>query len=199
MVSGQICMPRLRPAPALAGRVCMSALRAVGEPWVTSGGLLRCRGCRRRTSLTAGTIFEGTRKPLGMWFMAMWLVTSQKNGVSALGLHACWGSAATRPPGPGCTSCAGRWSAPDETRLGGTVEVDETYVGGSEKGGRGRETESKAIVAVAAEEDGKGIGRIRLRRDHRTCSADSLLPFIHRRRGAGGGGPHRRLERLLRG
>ena len=48
--------------------------------------LLRCRSCRARTSLTAGTIFEGTRKPLRLWFLAMWFVTSQKNGVSALGL-----------------------------------------------------------------------------------------------------------------
>src|SRR5271157_3681158 len=58
-----------------------------GEPWVMTGGWLRCRACRKQTSLTAGTIFEGTRKPLRMWFLAMWFVTSQKNGVSALGLQ----------------------------------------------------------------------------------------------------------------
>ena len=58
-----------------------------GEPWVMAGGWLRCRACRKQTSLTAGTIFEGTRKPLRMWFLAMWFVTSQKNGVSALGLQ----------------------------------------------------------------------------------------------------------------
>src|SRR5271167_948860 len=58
-----------------------------GEPWLMAGGWLRCRACRKQTSLTAGTIFEGTRKPLRMWFLAMWFVTSQKNGVSALGLQ----------------------------------------------------------------------------------------------------------------
>src|SRR5271166_1184800 len=58
-----------------------------GEPWVMAGGWLRCRACRKQTSLTAGTIFEGTRKPFRMWFLAMWFVTSQKNGVSALGLQ----------------------------------------------------------------------------------------------------------------
>ena len=52
-----------------------------------SDGLLRCRCCRGRTSLTAGTVFQDTRKPLRMWFLAMWFVTSQKNGVSALGLQ----------------------------------------------------------------------------------------------------------------
>ena len=59
---------------------------AVEEPWAMARGRLRCRACRGETSLTSGTIFEGTRKPLRMWFLAMWFVTSQKNGVSALGL-----------------------------------------------------------------------------------------------------------------
>ena len=59
----------------------------IGEPWVTSRRLLHCRGCQGQTSLTAGTIFQDTRKPLRMWFMAMWYVTNQKNGVSALGLQ----------------------------------------------------------------------------------------------------------------
>jgi transposase-like protein len=142
-----------------------------------SDNLMRCRSCRRRTSLTAGTIFEGTRKPLRTWFMAMWFVTSQKNGVSALGLQ--------RALGLGSYETAWTWLhklrramvRPGRDRLGGTVEADETYVGGPEKDKWGREIESKAIVAVAAEEDGKGIGRIRLRRI-KDVSADSLLPFI---------------------
>src|ERR1039457_2373120 len=40
--------------------------------------------CRYQTSVTAGTIFQDTRKPLTLWFRAMWWVTSQKNGASAL-------------------------------------------------------------------------------------------------------------------
>src|SRR5512134_3751065 len=60
--------------------------------------------------------------------------------------------------------------------LAGAVEVDETYVGGLEEGKRGRRTQTKAIVAVAAEKSGRGIGRIRLRRVKDV--ADSLLPFV---------------------
>ena len=148
-----------------------------GEPWTMSDGLLRCRDCHARTSLTAGTIFEGTRKPLRTWFMAMWFVTSQKNGVSALGLQ--------RVLGLGSYETAWTWLhklrramvRPGRDRLSGVIEVDETYVGGAEKGKWGREVESKAIVAIAAEEDGKGIGRIRLRRVA-DVSAESLVPFV---------------------
>ena len=66
---------------------------------------------------------------------------------------------------------------PHRDRLNGCVEVDETYVGGEEEGVRGRQTEDKAIVAVAAEEHGRGIGRIRLRRVQ-DVSSQSLHPFI---------------------
>ena len=124
---------------------------AIGEPWVTARGVFHCRACAGETSLTAGTIFEGTRKPLRMWFLAMWFVTSQKNGVSALGLQ--------RVLGLGSYETAWTWLhklrramvRPGRDCLAGTVEVDETYVGGPEVGKRGREVETKAIVVVAAE------------------------------------------------
>jgi transposase-like protein len=148
-----------------------------GVPWTMSDNLLRCRSCHARTSLTAGTIFEGTRKPLRTWFMAMWFVTSQKNGVSALGLQ--------RVLGLGSYETAWTWLhklrramvRPGRDSLSGTVEIDEAYVGGPQKDKWGREIESKAIVAIAAEERGQGIGRIRLRRIE-DVSADSLLPFV---------------------
>ena len=59
----------------------------------------------------------------------------------------------------------------------GTVEVDETYLGGLEEGVAGRKTEKKALIAVAAEEDGDGIGRIRLQHipDASACSLHSFV------------------------
>jgi transposase-like protein len=107
----------------------------------------------------------------------MWLVTSQKNGISALGLQ--------RELGIGRYETVWTWLhklrramvRPGRDRLSGRVEVDETYVGGDEPGVHGRETETKSIVAVAAEEDGKGIGRIRLHRVE-DVSAASLIPFV---------------------
>ena len=46
-----------------------------------------CARCRHETSITAGTLFEKTHKPLRVWFKALWSVTSQKTGTSALGLQ----------------------------------------------------------------------------------------------------------------
>ena len=66
---------------------------------------------------------------------------------------------------------------PGRDRLAGTVEVDETYLGGVEKGMRGRQTAKKALIVVAAQEDGQGIGRIRMRRIADASSA-SLMPFV---------------------
>jgi transposase-like protein len=66
---------------------------------------------------------------------------------------------------------------PERDRLSGRVEVDETYLGGLEEGVRGRQTERKALIIVAAQEDGPGIGRIRMRRIA-DASAESLIPFV---------------------
>jgi transposase-like protein len=66
---------------------------------------------------------------------------------------------------------------PDRDRLKGWVEVDETIVGGLEEGVAGRETESKVLVVIAAEADGPGIGRIRMRVIG-DASAASLHPFV---------------------
>lgn len=113
-------------------------------------------------SVTAGTIFERTRKPLAVWFRAIWWVTSQKNGASAKGVQ--------RILGLGSYETAWTWLhklrramvRPGRDRLKGTVDVDETYVGGVWKGKRGRGTEGKTLVIIAAEHAGDAIGRIRL-------------------------------------
>jgi len=107
----------------------------------------------------------------------MWLMTSQKNGISALGLQQVlgWGSYQT------AWTCLHKLRRamirPGRERLLGTVEVDKSYLGGVEGGVRGRQAEAKALIVVAAEEDGKGIGRIRLRHIP-DASASSLLPFV---------------------
>lgn len=140
-------------------------------------GLFQCADCRNQTSVTAGTIFQDTRKPLRMWFHAMWHVTNEKNGVSAMSLQRALGLKSYQTAWTWLHKIRRAMVRPDRDRLSGVVEVDETFVGGKEIAVRGRQTETKSLVVIAAQVDGNGIGRIRMR-----CipdaSSESLLPFI---------------------
>lgn len=131
--------------------------------WTATRGRLICRTCRHQASVTAGTIFQDTHKPLRMWFRAAWHVTSQKNGASAVSLQQVLGLGSYMTAWTWLHKLRRAMVRPGRDRLRGTVEVDETYWGGEEEGVIGRLTEDKALIAVAAEENGKGIGRIRLR------------------------------------
>ena len=110
--------------------------------------LFQCSGCRRQTSVTAGTVFQDIRRPLIMWFRAMWYVTSQKNGASALGIQ--------RVLGLGSYQTAWTWLhklrramvRPGRDKLSGWVEVDETYFGGLEEGKAGRGGVDKALIVI---------------------------------------------------
>ena len=133
-------------------------------------GLRRCAVCRSETSVTAGTIFAGTRTPLVSWFAAIWYVVNQKQGVSALGL--------------GSYQTAWSWLhklrramvLPGRELLSGTVEIDETYVGARHTSVGGRSPGHKAIVAIAVEGD-RAPERVRMRRIP-NVRQDTLTDFV---------------------
>jgi len=145
--------------------------------WPLPGVLLQCAGCGHQASVTAGTLFQDTRTPLRLWFRAMWWVATQKNGASALGLQRVLGLKSYRTAWTWMHKLRRAMVRPGRDRLAGTVEVDETYLGGLEEGRRGRQRGAKALIVVAAQEDGRGIGRIRLRQIA-DASAASLIPFV---------------------
>lgn len=132
--------------------------------WVMQRGLWLCRGCRRQISVTAGTIFQDRKLPLTLWFRAMWHMTSQKNGVSALGLQRVLGLGSYKTAWGLLHKLRRAMVRSGRDRLTGTVEVDETYWGAHEPEVIGRQTFDKALIVIAAQQDGTGIGRIRLRR-----------------------------------
>ena len=157
------------------GFTCPGCGGTVG--WATGRGLWLCSQCRRQTSVTAGTIFHRTRLSLPLWFRAIWLVTSSKNGTSATTVQ--------RTLGLGSYETAWTWLhklrramvRPGRDRLSGRVEVDESYLGAREAGVVGRLTDRKTLLMVAAEEDDTRIGRIRLARVPRLDEA-SIHGFI---------------------
>lgn len=132
--------------------------------WKMTRGLWLCGDCRHQASVTAGTIFQDSHLPLSLWFRAMWYVTSQKNGTSALAIQRLLGLGSYKTAWTLLHKLRRAMVRPERDRLQGTVEVDEAYWGGEEVGVIGRQTEEKALIVVAAEEDGAGIGRIRMRR-----------------------------------
>ena len=150
------------------------------QGWRIADGRFSCGGCARKVSVTSGTIFHGTRTPLTSWFAAVWYMTSQKNGVSALGLQHVLGLGSYRTAWTMVHKLRTAMVRPDRDLLSGDVEVDETYLGGVETGRRGgrQRDSSKEIVVIGVEvHSPKGFGRVRLRRVA-DLSAVSLGGFV---------------------
>jgi transposase-like protein len=126
-------------------------------------GVWRCKACRKEVSVMAGTVFQDSKLSLMLWIRAMWLVTSQKNGVSAMGLQRVLGLGSYKTAWTMLHKLRRAMVRPNREQLTGMIEVDEAYWGGLEEGVRGRQTEDKALIAVAVEVADGGMGRIRLR------------------------------------
>lgn len=177
MFSSEIeCVRYLRELRWPNGFVCPHC--GAGDFWLTARALFHCSQCGVQSSVTTGTVFQRSRKPLPLWFRAMWHITGQKYGANALGLQ--------RVLNLGSYHTAWQWLhkmrramvRPGRDQLSGVIEVDETYVGGKKPGKPGRGAAGKALVGIAVEDKGeKGIGRIRLWH-LQNASAASLVPFV---------------------
>jgi transposase-like protein len=138
-----------------------------------------CAGCSHRTSVTAGTIFDRTRTPLTVWFTACWLFATAKDGISALSLQRSLEIGSYQTAWAMLHRLRSVLVTPGRDRLAGTVEVDETFIGGEEPGLRGgRAKGKKALVGIAIEvKEPKGFGRCRMA-ILTDASAVSLRPFV---------------------
>lgn len=140
-----------------AGFVCPACGQSAGYVEVRTRGLLQCKHCRHQTSVTAGTIFAYTKLPLTVWFLAMYLLTQQKNGISALELKRQLG-----------VSYPTAWSIKHkllqtmlerdaDRQLTGVIAIDDAYWGGEchgESPWRGSPNKTPLVAAVATDHDG---------------------------------------------
>ena len=151
------------------------------DAWRTKAGLWMCSGCERKTSVTAGTVFHRSRLHLPTWFAAIWVVTSQKNGVSALGLQQVLGLGSYETAWALLHKLRRAMVRPDRDRLSGLVEVDETFFGATLILPDRRRVSSGTSVIVAVEmlEDDHRLGRIRLGRLPEPTRRHAT-DFIHR-------------------
>jgi transposase-like protein len=88
--------------------------------------LSRCLACRKEVSVTSGTVFQDSKLPLTLWFRAMWQITSQKNGVSAIGLQRVLGLGSYKTAWTVMHKLRRAMVRPGRDRLSGIVEVDES-------------------------------------------------------------------------
>jgi len=133
------------------------------DAWSATRGRLVCRGCRYQASTTAGTIFQDTHKPLRLWFRAIWQITSQKNGASAVAVQQVLGLGSYQTAWTWLHKFRRAMVRPGRDRLRGRVEVDETQVGVEETDSIDDHPQ-RVLVILAVEEDGRGVGRIRMAR-----------------------------------
>ena len=170
----EACLEYLRTVRWPGGFHCPAC--GAGTSWTTARGTMYCRRCQRQTSVTAGTILHNSRTPVRKWFVGVWLLCTQKTGVSAktlqrelkVGYKTAWLI---------LQKLRRAMVRSERTPLSGLVEVDETYVGAAEPGVGGRQLMGKALVVIAVELDGKKVGRIRLRQVP-DASGKSLVGFI---------------------
>lgn len=134
------------------------------KAWRTDRGLWHCQACRHQCSVTAGTVFEDSRKPLRLWFHVMWLMMAQKMGMSAKNLCDTYGFGSYQTAWGWLQKLRCVMIRSGRERLVGRVEVDEAYVGGQKEGTRGRGAEGKTLILVAVEGAAKKkLGRVRFR------------------------------------
>ena len=172
------CIGYLRKGRWPDGFICPGCTGT--KSWSVRGGRLdECAACGRQTSVTAGTIFHGTRKPLRVWFRAIALMLTSKQGCSATEIERAFGLA---------HETAWTWThklrclmEPSENKLKGRVEVDESYIGGEDIAAhKGRSLAGKKVCVVAAVEDhGDTMGRARIELVANTAT-QSLKDFVKR-------------------
>ncbi len=143
-----------------------------------------CNNCRHQISVTSGTVFHGTRKPLLLWFHVMWWVAAQKTGVSASNFKDFMGFGSYETAWAWLHKLRSVMVRTGREKLTGNIEVDETFIGGKEsgikqdgKGKTGRGSLEKTIVVVATECHGKQIGRVRFKCIE-SATSDNLMGFI---------------------
>lgn len=151
---------------------------------LTKRKLFECNDCGHQTSMTAGTIFQGTRKSLLLWFHIIWWVSVQKTGVSASNFQDFMGFGSYETAWAWLQKLRRVMNRPERDKLTGNVEVDETFIGGEESGKKidgknktGRGSDEKIIVVVATECKGKQIGRVRFKCID-SASSENLMKFI---------------------
>jgi transposase-like protein len=169
------CWAYLRRARWPRGFVCPRC-GGRGSHFLASRRLEQCRTCRYQGSVTAGTIFHGTRVSLQIWFLGVFSLARHKKGISALQFQKDTGLGSYQTAWTLLHKLRSGLSALPAPLLTGNIEADETYIGGYRQGRNGRGA-GKVGVAIAVERRGRTAGCVRLAVIPRATSA-VLTSFV---------------------
>lgn len=146
--------------------------------YIESRKVYQCSKCRHQTSVTAGTLFHSTNLPLVKWFWAIYLMVSDKGGISAMRLSkqikVSWPTARNmlRKLRTAMAHRDSLYRLVEEL-----IEMDDTYIGGKKSGKRGRGAAGKKPVLIAVERKANGSGFIAMKAVE-TISKDTVKNFM---------------------
>jgi len=139
----------------------------------------QCSACRYQFSVTTGTIFHRSRTPLKKWFIAIWLMCSNKKGISAKQLERTLGVTYKTAWRMSQQIRKAMRHTVFENKLGGIVEADDVYIGGKKSGGkRGRGAPGKEIVVGFKERGGNVVAQVSSKTSKSIRSPHSLMPSL---------------------
>lgn len=154
------------------------------EPWRGSRRRLLCRSCGHETTVTAGTLFQGTRTPLPQWFAAAWYVSTADEGVSATRLRRALDLGSYETAWTILHRLRRAMVRSGRPRLEGVVEVGRTVLSArpareaaARAPGDRRVRRPRAVVAIAVEDRGSEAGRVRMQRLP-SGTAQDLVRFV---------------------
>jgi transposase-like protein len=149
--------------------------------WLTAKHRYQCAACEHQASVTVGTVMENSKKPLSLWFKAIFLAAFQKSGINAVNLRNMLGFGSYQTAWTWLHKIRRSMVCEDREKLGvkiKTVETDEAYIGGVKPGKAGRGAEGKQAVAVAVETVApRGMGRVRIE-VVQNCGSAALGAFL---------------------
>jgi transposase-like protein len=159
----EACLDHLFEVRFGQGHACPKCERDAKWYRLESELAFSCQWCGHHIHPMVGTIFEKSRTPLQMWFYAIFLFTTTRHGVSAKELQRQLGVTYKTAYRMGKLIREHMAAIDGETPIGGEgkiVQIDETYVGGAEKGTRGRSRRNKSVVFGMIENDGHAIIKV---------------------------------------
>lgn len=125
--------------------------------------LFQCQSCRHQASLTAGTVLDSTKLPLRTWFLAVYLISQDKTGMSSLALMRQLGTSYRTAWLVHHKLMAAMAERDAQEPLAGDVQIDDAYLGGERPGvvGRGSPNKVPIVAAVSTNEAGHPV-RVKL-------------------------------------